>query len=259
MKNILIFFCHHEHAVILKWTHENVDCSDQYVCAKTCASHLCHAHLRDFVFHALACMNGHSLDRSPLCFHLSACLQCTCGVDLCLFTSVFHFLVWLQFNNLPEWCILVSAHLCINCDFQIQVICVCRPSCLWAQTCYGSPVTYLHVVTWEVLSTTCETRNHEHFYMRPIWVLLFVRFCSKNYVHCHRRCNFNPIVGLVLKPFWKFECKFRTRSIRNNRRYSWHMYKCTNPLYESSQVSSNKLATYDGDESSHPLCRSSQV
>ena len=213
-------------------------------------------HTCEMFFHALVCMHS---ARSPLCFHLSARLQCTCVVNVCLFTSVFHLLVWLQFTWVVYTCvssplrklwISYSGDVCLSAKMPMAAL---------AQTCYGSPVTYLHVVTWEVLSTTCETRNHEHFYMRPIWVLLFVRFCSKNYVHCHRRCNFNPIVGLVLKPFWKFECKFKTRSIRNNRRYSWHMYKCTNPLYESSQVSSNKLATYDGDESSHPLCRSSQV
>ena len=36
-------------------------------------------------------------------------------------------------------------------------------------------------------------------------LLLFVKFCNGNYVHCHLRCNFNPIADLVLKPFWDIE------------------------------------------------------
>lgn len=46
-----------------------------------------------------------------------------------------------------EWCILVSVHLCGNCGVHIFVFV--------GQDAYGSLVTFLHVVTCGVLSTTC--------------------------------------------------------------------------------------------------------
>ena len=156
---------------------------------------------RCFSMRLCACTE-HVVYRSPLRFRLSARLQCTCVVTLCLFTSVFHFLVWLQFTWVVYTCVSsplrklwfsYSGDLCLSAKMPMAAL---------AQTCYGSPLTYLHVVTWEVLSTIWEIHKHEHVYLRPIWVLLFVRFCSKNYVHCHQRCNFNPIVALVLNPFW---------------------------------------------------------
>ena len=66
-------------------------------------------------------------------------------------------------------------------------ICVCRPRCLWV-TCDVFTCCYLWGFIYHMLGNT---HKHEHFYMIPIWVLLFVKFCSKKYVHSHQRCNFN--------------------------------------------------------------------
>jgi hypothetical protein len=62
----------------------NVDCSDQYVCVKTCAIHLCHAHLQD----VFPCACVHAMDMLWIDHHcVFTCLR-TCNLHVSILVPI---------------------------------------------------------------------------------------------------------------------------------------------------------------------------
>ena len=194
------------------------------MCENMCNSFVSCTLARCFSMCLCAC-NGHALDRSSLCFHLSAHLQFTCFYTCAYSPLCFTYSCGC---NLPEWCILVSAHLCGNCSFHIQVcrqrcLCTCgtcRPSALgWMKknwtlvhTCCGSPVTHLRLLPGRLYLLHGKPTNINI----TTWdLLLFVKFPSENYIHCHLRCNFNPRPILLWIWFWNLFETLNTMQSQN--------------------------------------------
>ena len=93
---------------------------------------ICVMHTCEMFFHVLVCMQWtscvHAMDMLWIDHHcIFTCLR-TCNLHV-FYTCAYSPLcfTYLCGCNVPEWCILVSIHLCGNCSFHIQV---CRQRCL---------------------------------------------------------------------------------------------------------------------------------
>ena len=171
-----------------------------YVCKNMCSSFVSCTLARCFSMCLCAC-NGHLV-----CMQWTSCVH---AMDMlwidyhCVFTClracnlhVFYTCAYspLCFNylcgcNVPEWCILVSIHLCGNCSFHIQV---CRQRCLCTcgkKTAMSTLDAWLDGKNWtlanmlwvtcDLFTFTCCYLGYFIYYMGnpQTWTLLHETYC----------------------------------------------------------------------------------
>ena len=183
--------------------HENVDCSDLYIytCAKTCAIHLCHAHLRD----VFPCACVHAMDILCACNGHLVCMQWTCFGSI---TTVFSLVCA---PAIYMCSILVPIHLCVSitcavamylsgvylCQFTSAEIVafhiqVCRQRCLCTcgkKTAMSTLDAWLDGKNWtlanmlwvtcDLFTFTCCYLGYFIYYMGnpQTWTLLHETYC----------------------------------------------------------------------------------